>query len=168
MLNYKDFTLKALHNNREKLEMKLVELGSQFLGEDYQQDYYFKISKGKLKFRKGTLGTLITHYERILVDNMEKTIVYRYDINPLEEDIQRLFTSCELIGETQKLRKLYQLKNVTIHLDELLNGQNYIEVEAKDFDDSYTELELRKQCQFLFEQLSVKESDLLETGYMKI
>jgi hypothetical protein len=40
--------------------------------------------------------------------------------------------------------------------------------EAKDFDDSYTELELRKQCQFLFEQLSVKESDLLETEYLKI
>jgi predicted adenylyl cyclase CyaB len=146
MLKYKDFTLKARLYEMDAFEQKLLELGAKYEGEDYQQDYYFKIANGKLKFRKGTIGTLITHYERILVDNMEKTIVYRYEVNPTDLQIQHLYASNELIGETQKNRKLYQLHNMTVHIDELSNGERYIEIEAKDFDDSYTENEAISNC----------------------
>ena len=167
MLKYKDFTLKARLYEMDVFEQKLLKLEAKYLGEDYQQDYYFKIATGKLKFRKGTIGTLITHYERILVDKMEKTIVYRYEVNPTDLQIQHLYASNEFIGETKKNRKLYQLHNMTFHLDELSNGERYIEVEAKDFDDSYTENELQNQCLSIFEQLGVKKFDLIETGYMK-
>jgi adenylate cyclase class IV len=77
---------------------------------------------------------------------MEKTIVYRYEVNPTDLQIQHLSASNELIGETQKNRKLYQLHNMTVHIDELSNGERYIEIEAKDFDDSYTENEAISNC----------------------
>lgn len=166
MLTYKDFTLKAHLKSRSETEQKLIELGARFEGEDHQQDDYFKISKGKLKYRKGTLGGLITHYERFLEDNIEKTIVYRYDKNPPEEEIRQLYDSSELIGTTHKIRKLYQFENVTFHFDELPDGQTFIEVEAKDYENQYSEPELQNQCRKWMSKLGITESDFLPTGYI--
>ena len=106
MLNYKDFTLKACLKNRIIVEQKLLDLGAIFQGEDYQQDYYFRVSNGKLKYRKGTLKTLITHYERFILDNIEKTSVYRYDINPSEEDVKKCVVSLAYLIEVRLMKKL--------------------------------------------------------------
>jgi predicted adenylyl cyclase CyaB len=168
MLTYKDFTLKAHLNSRSEIEQKLIELGARFEGEDYQLDYYFKVSTGKLKYRKGTLGTLITHYERFSIDNIEKTAVYRYDINPSEEEVRQLYTNFDLVGEIQKSRSLYQINNLTIHLDKLENGDEFIEVEAKDFEELYTELDLQNQCHQLFEKMGISKNELLKTGYVNL
>ena len=168
MLNYKDFTLKACLKNRIIVEQKLLDLGAIFQGEDYQQDYYFRVSNGKLKYRKGTLGTLITHYERFSIDKIEKTTVYRYDVNPSEEEVQKLYDRFDLIGELHKIRSLYQMNNLTIHLDKLENGEEFIEVEAKDFEDLYSELELQNQCQQIFENIGISKDELLTTGYIQL
>ena len=166
MLNYQDVTLKARVSNIGSMEARLVDLGAIYIGEDHQHDFYFTCSKGKLKFRKGTLGTLITHYERALMDNAEKTHVYRYDVNPSAEEVQQLYAMHEIIGETQKIRKLYQLENITIHLDELPSGEKFIEVEAKDYAEMLSEEQLNVQCQKLFEDLQLPHVDRLETGYL--
>ena len=123
MLNYKDVTKKARLANADVIASALIAMGASFVGEDHQHDIYFQVLNGKLKFRHGTLGTLITHYERIAVGPLEKTHVYRYDVNPPEAEIQQLFATADRIGETQKIRKQYQFQNVTIHLDKLPNGE---------------------------------------------
>ncbi len=166
MLNYLDFTLKARLLNKQLVEQNLIELGAHFLGIDKQHDFYFQTDKGKLKYRKGTLGTLVTHYERFLVDNCEKTQVYRYDQNPSEESVKQLYLTHELVGETQKIRTLYQLENVTFHLDELPDGQLFIEVEAKDYGQQFSEVDLRNQCAKLFKILGIREEDVRQTGYL--
>ena len=166
MLNYKDVTQKARLANADVIASTLIAMGASFVGEDHQHDIYFQVQNGKLKFRHGTLGTLITHYERIAVGPLEKTHVYRYDVNPTDAEIQQLFTNAERIGETQKIRKQYQFQNVTVHLDELPNGENYIEVEAKDYSNSFSEEDLQSQCKDLFEKLGIAEASLLPTGYL--
>jgi adenylate cyclase class IV len=55
---------------------------------------------------------------------------------------------------------------VTIHLDKLPNGENYIEVEAKDYSNSFSEEDLQSQCQVLFEKLGIASDDLRQTGYL--
>ena len=164
--NYKDFTLKSVILDSKKTEMKLMKVGAKFIGEDEQEDRYFKVSNGKLKFRRGTLGSLITHYERIVADGIEKTVVYRYDINPNPEAIRELYTGSILIGLVKKRRRLYQLDNITIHIDELPNGSKYLEVEAKDFDGDYTEVALAKQCQTFIKKLDIGVDNLVKTGYL--
>lgn len=167
MLNYQDVTLKARVSNVGQMEVRLADLGAMFIGEDRQHDTYFTCTVGKLKFRKGTLGTLITHYNRIGMDSAEKTHVYRYDVNPSEEEVQQLYAMHEVVGETHKIRKLYQLENVTIHLDLLPSGENYIEAEAKDYAEEFSFVELQEQCQSLFEQLGINPVDVLQTGYLQ-
>lgn len=168
MLNYKDFTLKARLKNRKLVEQKLHDFGAIFQGEDYQQDFYFRVPYGKLKYRKGTLGNLITHYERFSIDNIEKTTVYRYEVNPSEDEVQKLYDRFDLIGEINKNRSLYQINNLTIHLDKLENGEEFIEVEAKDFEERYSELELQNQCQQIFSTIGISKEELLPTGYIKL
>lgn len=167
MLNYQDVTLKARISKVEQMEVRLVDLGAHYIGEDQQHDTYFTCIVGKLKFRKGTLGTLITHYERIGMGSTEKTHVYRYDINPSEEEVQQLYAMHEVVGETHKIRKLYQLGNVSLHLDLLPSGENFIEVEAKDYADEFSFVELQAQCQSLFEQMGINPIDVLQTGYLQ-
>ncbi len=72
----------------------------------------------------------------------------------------------KIIGETQKIRKLYQLENITNHLDELPSGEKFIEVEAKDYAEMLSEEQLNVQCQKLFEDLQLPHVDRLETGYL--
>jgi predicted adenylyl cyclase CyaB len=166
MLNYKDATLKARVSTTQQMIVLLDKLGAIFLGEDEQHDTYFQVTQGKLKYRKGNLGSLITHYARKMVDDMEMTQVYRYDVNPSEEVVLQLFQTHQVLGETHKKRVLYQCGNVTIHLDELPDGQTFMEAEAKDFGDIYSEKELQKQCCDLFGYLGVDQVDWIRTGYL--
>ena len=165
MINYKDFTLKSRLHDKNIIHRKLTQLGFMFEGEDYQKDYYFKTSKSKLKYRKSNFSTLIAHYKRVKKNNIEKSLVYRYEVNPSELQIQYLFSTRELIGKIQKKRKLYKFKNVSIHIDELSKEEIYIEIEAKDFNESYTDLELQSQCKSIFNLLGIKKSNLIGTGY---
>lgn len=89
LIHYKDFTLKAKLSNPVAMERTLLESGAKFLGADHQKDTYFKTGKGKLKVREGTIENLITHYERTTEGGIEKTTVFRYDLNPSPDTIKK-------------------------------------------------------------------------------
>lgn len=57
-------------------------------------------------------------------------------------------------------------KDVTIHLDLLPSGENLIEVEAKDYTEEFSFVELQVHCQSLFEQLGINPDDVLRSGYL--
>ena len=167
MLPYKDFTQKAVLKDVERMRKLILSLEFQFLGEEFQHDFYFKVVRGKLKYRKGSAKSLITHYERILSDNGERTVVYRYDLNPTQEEIQLLKSSNELIGEVRKQREIYCKENIFIHLDVLESGERFSEVEVKDFDKQFSEEELKLSCYTTFLQLGFYPEDLINTGYLE-
>jgi adenylate cyclase, class 2 len=86
-LAYLDYTIKAKLDSTERVEILLKSLHATLVGLDIQTDTYFETSKGKLKLRQGTIENLITHYERIVEDGFERTIVYRYDVNPTDKKL---------------------------------------------------------------------------------
>jgi adenylate cyclase class IV len=65
----------------------------------------------------------------------------------------------------EKQRKIYRLDHIKIHLDKLPNDEEFIELEAIDPDDRFTEDELKTQCLELKSKLNIQDSDLLPTGY---
>lgn len=164
-LPYKDFTIKARLIDLPKVEKKLKVLNAQFLGVDQQKDTYFKVSSGKLKLREGNIENLITHYERIQDNGLEKTIVYRYDVNPTSDDIAKLFDHHEQLGIIQKERRIYFLNAIKIHIDSLPDGNTFIEIECIDRSNSRADDELKKECFDLIMKLGIPESDLIQTGY---
>ena len=164
-LSYQDFTLKARVADTLKIEKKLQALNATFAGVDRQCDIYFKVEKGKLKWRQGTIENLITHYERVEENGLEKTIVYRYDLDPTPHQIAELIDNQRKIGAIEKERKIFYLGKVKIHLDTTPDDQTFIELEAIDRTGTQSSEELRKQCLEVKEKLGIENGDLIKTGY---
>lgn len=167
MTDYKDYTIKAKLSDIQQAEKILISMNADFVGLDIQTDYYFETDKGKLKYRHGTIENLITHYAREMQDGIERTTVYQYDKNPTLNQIKKLRTENKQIGVTIKTRKIYTLKNVKIHLDKLPDGQCYIEIEAIDLTNTFTENELKSQCLTIKSKLLIPDNSLVTTGYLK-
>lgn len=165
-MNYKDYTLKAKVTDMERIEEGLKSAGAYYEGLDHQTDYYFQTGIGKLKYRKGTIEHLITHYQRKIVDGMERTTVYRYDKNPTEDQINHLRSTSKQIGVTQKERRIFTLENIKIHVDKLPDGRCYLEIEAIDRTGNFTEEDLRAQCLDMKSKLGIGDEDLVGTGYL--
>lgn len=165
ILPYKDFTLKAVLRNRAAVLKALQSLDAECIGLDNQTDHYFSVTRGKLKYREGSIENVITHYERIAEERIEKTIVYRYDISPAPEQILELFRLHQKIGMTVKERMIFKSANIKIHIDRLPNGEEFIEIEAMTEQDHYSIEDLRDQCLMMREKLGISPSDLIRTGY---
>jgi predicted adenylyl cyclase CyaB len=165
-LPYQDYTAKAVLRHWEEVENKIHALQATRIGTDFQHDTYFYVSKGKLKWRKGTLENLITHYERIIDGDLERTLVYRYDWQPSWETIQKLLNTHVKIGEVIKERTIYRWQHLKIHLDKLIPHGFFIEVEAIDRTNSYTAAELKIACENLLAQLEITSEDRIRTGYL--
>lgn len=166
MTNYKDYTIKAKVSDLETIERLLTQMNANYVGLDNQTDFYFETEKGKLKYRQGTIENLITHYERKIISGVEKTSVYRYDKNPAIDQIERLRKEKKQIGVTKKERKIYRIDNIKIHLDKLPDGQRFIEIEAIDLTNQFTDIELITQCLTIKSKLLIMDNDLIKTGYL--
>lgn len=164
-LVYKDFTIKALLRNRAAVLKIIQGLNAECMGLDKQTDHYFRVSRGKLKYREGSVENLITHYERVDEQGIERTIVYRYDIDPAEELIGELFRRHHKIGITVKERMIFKAGNIKIHIDKLPGGEEFIEIEAIDAEGAYSVDDLRDQCLMMRLKLEIQETDLIKTGY---
>ena len=164
-LPYKDYTIKAKAKDHSVTEKILLKSGARYAGLDKQTDTYFQCDRGKLKLRQGILENLITHYERLDEKGIERTIVYRYDLNPTQDQITELFNLYAVAGMVKKERKIFYLGNTKIHLDTLPDGQNFIEIEAIDRTDRVDISFLKQQCLNVKELLDLRDEDLLKTGY---
>jgi adenylate cyclase class 2 len=164
-LDYKDYTLKARVTDLDRFHERLIVLSATFVGTDHQRDHYFSTTKGKLKWRQGTIENLITHYERITEQGAERTIVYRYDLHPTPQDLDELQQSSKLIQVIEKTRHIYLLDHLKIHLDQLPSGDQFVEIEAIDRTNQFTQAELMQHCISLLEKLGIPPETLIPTGY---
>jgi adenylate cyclase class 2 len=165
-LKYKDFTIKARISDPLTMETLLIKMNARYIGMDHQRDTYFEVEKGKLKWRRGDIENLITHYERIFENGLEKTIVYRFDLNPTEIEVENLFSRYSTLAIIEKERKIFFIENNKIHLDKTADGRMFIEIEAFDKNGSQTMEELKQQCIRLQTDLKINKVDLVKTGYL--
>ena len=164
---YKDYTIKARISSSSLIEDRLRKLNAEFIGVDSQTDTYFETTRGKLKLREGTIENLITHYKRSPENGAEKTSVYRYELNPSEEEIEKLKSSHSQIGVIKKERRIYLINHIKIHFDKMPNGDEFIEIEAIDRHNEFSNEELKQQCLDLKNKLGIHESEIVPTGYLK-
>lgn len=167
MSDYKDYTIKAKLERHTEIKKALRSLGAVYLGLDKQTDYYYETEVGKLKYRRGNIENLITHYKRDLVNGIEKSTVYRYEKNPSLKEIEELKSTRKLIGITYKERDIYILKNIKIHLDYIPDNEYFLEIEAIDRENLFTDTELQQQCLSLIKRLQIPKDDLTRTGYLE-
>jgi adenylate cyclase class IV len=102
----------------------------------------------------------------VLENGLERTIVYRYEINPSQVAVDDLLRQHTKIGTTHKERTIYKIDHVKIHLDRLPDGSEFIEIEAMDINNDFSTQDLQEHCLSMKLKLGIPDSSLVQSGYL--
>lgn len=145
--------IKAKVENLSQLENLAKEIKAKYLGLDHQVDTYFKTKEGRLKLRESSLknGAYLIPYQR---NNTQGPKVSDYTFLTAEnpKDAKRLLA--EVLGvevEVDKLRAIYLIDNVRVHLDQVKNLGTFFELEAvyAETDEMTVQRETKKVDELL-------------------
>jgi len=140
-------------------------LQPRFVGTDYQIDHYFKVSRGRLKLRRGQIEKKLIHYHRRNQAGPKLSEVILYPCADPETLERLLSAALDTLVIVEKQREIYFLDNVKIHLDTVKNLGTFIEIEAIASNPRYSDRELRSQCQRLMDRLQIKKEHLIKVSY---
>jgi adenylate cyclase, class 2 len=160
--------IKAKYPDHNKAKEILIKLNATFVGTDHQIDTYFKTEKGRLKIRESSLsGTQLIPYMRPDQQGPKKS---NYAVIPLQntENCKQLFTN--LLGQdvvVDKIRDIYLIDNVRVHLDKVKDLGSFFEFEAVYQESKNEENEYRK-VQELLATFDIKQEDLITGSYKEM
>lgn len=164
-MSHLNVELKARCDSLEAPRAVLVAAGARCVGTDHQVDLYYPCAHGRFKLREGTIEHALIHYERPNVDGIKPCAVTMTRL-PAEVALADVLTAA--LGEPQrvaKVREIWYLDNVKIHLDRVDPLGTFLEIEALDLDGTRGEAALRAQCEELMARLGVDRSQLLALSY---
>lgn len=160
-----NFEFKARAGSLKDLEEKLLLLKPEFIGEDYQTDTYFNVTKGRLKLREGNIENALIFYEREnnAAAKQSNIILYQQKPNMFLKEILIKTHGIKVVVE--KIRKIYFIENVKFHFDTVHPLGTFVEVEAIDKDGSIGIEKLKEQCHFYAQYFNIKTSDFIDVSY---
>lgn len=158
--------IKAKCFHPKKVEAFLVSRNAHFKGTDNQKDTYFNVPTGRLKLRQGNIENNLIFYKR---NDQKGPKQSDFHLVPVQDakGMEHLLT--ETLGIkviVEKMRKIFFLDNIKIHLDEVPRLGSFVEIEASNLSDpALTVEQLHKQCSELMQHFEIKEEDLIENSY---
>jgi len=163
-MSFTNIEIKARVDQPEEIRDRLSKVGAVFSGSFEQTDTYFNIQNGRLKLRESQDHSSLIWYKR---DNQlgPKEAEGKIYSPSSVANLKDLLTSA--LGEkvtVNKVREIYTLQNIVIHLDSVKELGIFMEIEARS-DDSHTIQDLTHQCEELITQLSIKPTDLVTNSY---
>lgn len=141
-----NFEFKAIANNIDLLERKLLELNPYFKGEDHQADIYFNTTNGRLKLRQGNIENALIWYEREDAADAKQSNVLLYEHAPDNSLMEILTKTLGIKAVVNKIRRIYFIENVKFHFDRVKDLGTFVEVEAIDTDGNIGIDTLKRQC----------------------
>ena len=159
------FEFKARSNHNDKLEQKLLQMESHFVGEDHQTDTYFNVSHGRLKLREGNIENALIHYHRPNILGAKPSNVELYRHQPENNLKEILVAALGVKIVVAKSRRIWFVKNVKIHFDKVEGLGEFLEVEAIDADGSLSIEKLEDQCNSFSKLFEIKVEDYIAYSY---
>lgn len=133
-----------------------------------QEDFYFNISKGRLKLRVLSIkkGQLI-YYERPDEPGPKLSNYQIYETNTPNKLIEVLDSSYGIRNILRKTRHLYIYKRTRIHLDIVDNLGEFIELEViMGRNDNHSKG--KEEALSLIKKLDIEEEDLINFSYIDL
>ena len=160
-----NFEFKASVTDIENLEIKLLQLSPEFIGEDNQTDTYFNVVKGRLKLREGNIENALIYYEREDSQSAKQSnvLLYKHDPDEVLKDI--LIKVHGVKVEVIKQRRIYYIKNVKFHFDNVPGLGTFVEVEAIDKNGDISIDELKQQCEMYRAYFNIAQSNFVQSSY---
>ncbi len=157
--------IKAHCRRPERVRQVLREAGAVFRGTDEQTDVYFRVPKGRLKLRQGTIENALIFYERPDEAGPKRSDVFLYpaaESGLLREVLEK---ALGVLAVVRKRREIYFLKNIKFHLDSVEGLGDFAEIEVMDTEGSGDCEGLRRQCEDFMRRFGIETKDLLERSY---
>lgn len=157
--------IKARHSSPETIRSLLKQNSADFKGTDHQTDTYFNVDKGRLKLREGNIENSLIFYRRPNTGRPKASDINLIALDNPQEMKTLLTNALGIKVIVEKDREIYFINNVKFHIDEVEKLGCFVEVEAIDRDDSYSEAELREQCQQFMDLFGISDEDLVSVSY---
>jgi predicted adenylyl cyclase CyaB len=157
--------IKAVCHEPEKIEQLLMREGANYRGEDHQRDTYFKVPRGRLKLREGTIENALISYDRSNTAGPKKSDISLYKSKDGGQLREVLLQSLEVLVVVDKRRKIFFIEQVKFHLDQVEGLGSFVEIEAIDYDGQIGESRLREQVARYIRLFDIQEKDLRKVSY---
>ena len=156
---------KARARDLRVLEIKLLELGPRFIGEDHQVDTYFNTDVGRLKLREGNIENALIWYSRpdTAGSKQSDVLLYSHSVNPALKEILTVSNGIKVVVD--KRRRIYFIENVKFHFDEVAGLGSFVEVEAIDSNGSIGKEKLQEQCDHYAVFLGIEQAEYIAQSY---
>lgn len=164
----KNIEIKAKISDYNKFENEVKKICGAEGKTIKQEDIFFFVPKGRLKLRIFTesSGELI-YYERENTDVPKESNYFILVTDEPEKLKSVLQKSLGIRGTVKKIRQLYLYGNTRIHVDEVENLGNYLELEVVLKNDQSTE-EGIKIANDLMLKLGINQADLINNAYIDL
>jgi len=157
--------IKARCSDQNKIRNILANHQAESKGTDHQIDTYFRVTKGRLKLREGSIENNLIHYHRENKEGPKLSNVTLFRSEPDSSLKEILTNSIGILVVVDKQREIYFIDNVKFHIDIVKELGTFIEIEAIDETGIRGNDELLKQCQHYLELFEVPKHDLVSVSY---
>lgn len=156
---------KARSNRHEQHRAMLKELRARHSGRDHQIDTYFRCARGRLKLREGTVETSLIHYRRPDDRGSKRSDVILHQVTDTESLKAILTEAYGVEVVVEKLRDIYFIDNVKVHLDVVPGLGSFLEVEAIAPSDGADVQALSQQCEEMRRRFGIEPGDMEPRSY---
>lgn len=154
-MNKLNVEIKAHCRDPEAARAALGRVGAVLKGVDRQADTYFGCAEGRLKLRQGHIENSLIHYVREDRAGPKASHVTLAEVTAGAEVRAVLAQALGVRAVVRKVRDIWYLGEVKLHVDEVEGLGSFVEIEAGDL----------AECERLMKELGVTPADLLERSY---
>ena len=164
-MQYLIIEIKARCDNQDLVRKILKSYNADFKGVDHQIDTYFKVKRGKLKLREGSIENCLLFYEREVKKGPKQSKVTRCDSNLNSSLKEVLARALGVLVVVDKRREIYFIDNIKFHLDNVKDLGAFVEIEAIDRDGSIGKEKLLEQCKRFLDLFRIPRENLISGSY---
>lgn len=158
----KNIEIKVPINNLKKILIRIKNLPAERIYSSQQIDVYFQNEKGRLKVRDSNGEKSVIFYDRIEDGRERWSKFYFIKINEPNEWVKFFDLFMERLITVKKHRTLFHYKNTRIHVDQIKNLGNFIELETKMNSSRKT---AREEFDYLCKHLELATGEQIINSY---
>jgi predicted adenylyl cyclase CyaB len=157
--------IKAQCSNLPQIRSILKKEKAKYIGLDFQIDTYFNCNNGRIKLRAGNIENALIFYKRANTKTIKESQIILEKLN-LNNNIKQLLTDAYGVKvEVAKKREIYFIDNIKIHLDEVKELGEFVEIEAIDCTGKIGKEMLQEQCNKYIKMFEIKEAAFVDKSY---
>lgn len=163
----KNVEIKAKIKTHDFVTEQLKKVKAKYVGMDNQTDIYFKSENGRLKLRTGNIENNLIYYQRPDKSDIKTS---KIELLPLDKNkaeiIKKILQNVLGVSVTvRKLRQIWFLNHIKIHIDKVEGLGKFVEIEVIDESGNRDETEMRAECEALMRQFQIEKADLESHSY---